>query len=195
MNTCRTGQLPIATAAFLGLILSAAPAFAADATQPADCSTAAFPAGAAHGQLAGKAFAPKTVTLQKTGSMTTDGKRFDTWTLEFQQPEGDVDFGLSAEVQFLLPAGANPAGHTLRSVPGDTDKQPAAAPGLPEVQGWEFSDFDTDADIESNSDAGGSLRIVFGKAAGKTLPGRIYLCAPAARKSWLAGGFTVDTAS
>jgi hypothetical protein len=178
MNSYRN-ELPgtASAVAFLGLVLSAASAFAAAPALPADCSTAAFPAGVAHGELAGKPFAPKTVTLQKSGSMTTGGRRFDTWTL-----------------QFLLPAGSSPAGRTLRRVPGGTDKQPAAASGLPEVQGWDFSDFASDVDIDSNDADGGSLRVMFGKADGKNLPGQIYLCAPADKKSRLAGSFTADTA-
>lgn len=168
-------------------------AFAASQAAPADCSTAGFPAGAVHGELAGKPFAPKTVTLQKSGSMATGGKKFDTWTLHFEQPEGDVSFGLSADVQFLLPAGESPAGHALRSVPGGIDRQPAVVKGLPEVQGWEFSDFDADVDVDSDDVEGSSLRVEFGKAAGKTMPGRIYLCAPVDKKTWLGGSFTADT--
>lgn len=165
----------------------------AAAPHAADCSKAPFPAGTVHGRLAGMPFIPGTVTLQKTGSMEEDGTHLDVWTLRFEQPEGDISFGRSADIQFLLTVGKAPAGQVFRRVPGGIDAQPAMAKGLAEVQGWEFSDFNRDIDVDSNSGDGGSLRIVFARAAGSGLPGKIYLCASNSRKTWLGGSFTVDT--
>lgn len=186
---------PSAAAPGLAILTACMLAMPAMAATPADCSTAAFPAGPAHGQLGGKPFTPKTVTLQKTGALSSNGAQFDTWTLKFQQPEGDVSFGREAELQFLLPAGKAPAGRTFRRVPGGTDQQPAVTQGIPQVQGWDLSDFNADIDLDSNTsgNAAGSLRVVFGKAAGATLPGRIYLCAPKDKHSWLGGRFTAAT--
>jgi len=165
---------------------------AAASPTPADCSKVAFPGGAAHGQLAGAPFVPETVTLRKTGSMEENGTHFNTWTLHFEQPEGDISFGRSADIHFLLPAGKTPAGRRFRRVPGSIDKQPAMLKGLPEVQGWEFSDFKNNVDLDSNSDNRGSLRLAFAQAAGSKLSGKIYLCTSQAATTWLGGSFNID---
>ena len=149
-----------------------------------DCSKGPIPAGPVEVSINGVAFKPAFVKLRRAGGLSSDGVELDKYTLEFMS-EDDIFAKLSAEVSFLVPKGKKPDGRTFRRLPDTTPfpkvsnvKQPAAAEGLPEVQGWEMKDRDSGLTISSSFNGPGSLRVELGKRTGKTIPGKIHICVP-----------------
>lgn len=135
------------------------------------------------GMMGKTAWKPVIVELRKTGSMESDGMKFDTYALEFRSEE-TMFAKRTASVTFLVKKGKTPDGQTFRYLPNtETRKQPLAVDGFPEVQAWEFRDREKDLEITFVSNKGGSLKLEFGKASGKTISGKINLCVPATKDS------------
>jgi len=177
------------SALMAAFLLIAVPAVAHAAGLPADCSSAAIPSGPAKGSIADAAFVPSDVSVSVGESGIGDGHTYDAYAFLFdgQDKSGEA---MSLSVTVIVPKGAAPDGKLFRMLPtDDTDKQPKAGPGAPEVQGWslEYSAKNIDTDF---IDTVGSMRLELGRHAGKTLAGRIYLCVPNAGDSSLAGSFS-----
>ncbi len=156
--------------AFAAAFVFATPAFAA----PSDCSTAAIPDTPVKGTVKGHPFVPTDIhmTLTRDG-MEVNGAKFDRYTLDFDM--GDIFNEFS--IDMLVPIGKPIDGRIYRQVPGDIDKQPMAAEGTPEIQGWDLQ-LDA-ADVNTNfglTDA--TLRVEWGRKTGDAVPGKIVFCAP-----------------
>ena len=158
---------------------------------PADCSKAPVPAGAVKGDVAGTAFVPVETRLANVGSMSQNDAAFDTYRIFFKKPEGDIE-SATADVTFLVPKGKLPDGRSFKEVPGSISKQPMAAEGLPEIQGWSFDDDATGASVDSVFTDASSLQLSFAKRAGGKIAGTVYLCAPGDKPFWLAGHFNAE---
>jgi hypothetical protein len=167
-------------AATLAVALAPAAAMAADL--PADCSSARPPNKAVEASILGATYAPRSVKLTKTGTMKSGDAAFDTWRLALRS-EDSIMAPLGMDVTVAVPQGAAVAGKLFRRLPTESiSKQPAVSDGLPEVQGWSYEDRKGGA-RGSHVKYVASLRLEFGKAEGKTLPGAIYLCVPKGQKS------------
>src|SRR6185437_2250800 len=115
----------------------------------------------------------------------TGEKAFDQYAFTAQ----DKGMLATSEVEFsvLVPKGQRPDGKTFRKLPAaETGKQPAAEPGLPEVQSWKVKVNARKLDVSSVSFIG-SLRVEFGQRRGDMLPGKVYLCVPGGQTSRMFG--------
>jgi hypothetical protein len=149
---------------------------------PADCSSAKPPAKPVEISILGTTYAPTSVKLVKAGTMKSGDVVIDTWRLTLRS-EDSVMAPLGLDVTVAVPKGQSVAGKVFRRVPSnEISKQPAVSEGLPEVQGWSYED--RKASVRgSHVKYVASLRLEFGKAQGKTLPGTLYLCVPKGQKS------------
>jgi hypothetical protein len=160
----------ISIAAIL-LPLLASPALAA----PKDCSSAQIPETPVRGIVNGKPFVPNNITVHVTkNGMQINEAKFDTYELAIQT--GGIFNEMTAHV--LVKSGGKPDGHVYRMLAIDSiGGQPAAAPGTPEVQGWDLELEAANVDTSFTQDIA-SLRLEFLPRKGDTLPGKIYFCVP-----------------
>ena len=151
--------------------LAAPPALGA----PADCSKGPIPDVPVHGIVNGKAFEPKETTIGVTkDGMTVDDLHLDRYALAIMT---DGIFN-ELTVNMMVPGGKKPDGRVFRVLPIDSiGGQPAAAPGTPEVQGWDIQLEAADVDT-SFTQTTASIRVELGTRTGDTLPGKIYFCVP-----------------
>ena len=162
---------------FLGLVVllaAASPAVAA----PADCSKATIPDVPVHGTVNGQPFAPQdaTITFTKDG-MVVDGVHLDRYALSIQT----TDIFNALSVDMMVPGGKKPDGRVFRVLPTDSiHDQPAAAPGTPEVQGWDLQLEAANVDTGFTQEVA-SIRVELGARKGDKLPGKIYFCVPGAK--------------
>lgn len=170
-------------AAAIGLML-AAPAFAA----PKDCSSAQIPDTPVRGTVNGKPFVPNAVTVHITrNGMQINEAKFDTYELAIQT---DGIFN-ELSVHVLVKAGGRPDGHVYRVLPTDSiGDQPSAAPGTPEIQGWDLALEAAGVDTSFTRDIA-SMRLEFAPRKADALPGRIYFCVPGAAAE-IMGTFTAE---
>jgi hypothetical protein len=169
----------VALAALAALI--AAPAFAA----PHDCTTGPIADHPVSGTVNGKPFKPNKVTfhINKDGMESGDAK-FDRYDLSIQT---DGIFN-EATVDMLVPLNKKPDGRTFRVLPVDSiGAQPAAANGIPEVQGWEIQLEAAGVDV-SFTDGTAAIRVEWGARKGDTLAGKIHFCVPSV-KADIEGSF------
>lgn len=144
---------------------------------PPDCSKAAAPKQPLEVSVSGARFAPKSVTLRTSNSVTYGDQQFDTYRLSFKS-EDKFSAPLESDVTVLVRKGQRVDGKVFRKLPTkDTDKQPAPTQGLPEVQGWTLKNRPAQADLSHVSYIG-SLRLDFGQREGSAISGNIYLCVP-----------------
>ena len=155
---------------------------AARAELPADCSAAKPPAKPVEASIVGAKYAPSSVKLVVGGSMKSGDTELDMWRLALRS-EDSVFAPLSVTVTVAVPKGQSLEGKVFRKLPVEsTMDQPSVVKGLPEVQGWSYEDRKSGA-RGSHVKYLASLRLEFGRAEGKTLPGSIYLCVPKGQKS------------
>ncbi len=171
----------LARAALLSVLL-ATPARAA----PADCSVGAIPDTPAGGTVAGKPFIPQETSLDVTkDGMEVDAAKFDKYTLSIMT---DGIFN-ALTVTMLVPLGKKPDGRVFRVLPTDSiGAQPAAAPGVPEVQGWDLQLEAANVDTSFTQEIA-SIRVEFGQRKGGALPGKIHVCVPG-QTAEIAGSFS-----
>jgi hypothetical protein len=167
-------------AATLATLLTHAGANAAGL--PADCSSAKPPAKPVEVSILGTTYAPKSVKLVKAGTIKSGDVVIDTYRLTLRS-EDSIMAPLGMDVTVAVPKGKALDGKVFRRVPSnEISKQPAVSEGMPEVQGWSYED--RKAGVRgSHVKYVASLRLEFGKAQGKTLPGTLYLCVPKGQKS------------
>jgi hypothetical protein len=149
---------------------------------PADCSNAKPPAKPVEVSILGTTYAPKSVKLVKAGTIKSGDVVIDTYRLTLRS-EDSIMAPLGMDVTVAVPKGKALDGKVFRRVPSnEISKQPAVSEGMPEVQGWSYED--RKAGVRgSHVKYVASLRLEFGKAQGKTLPGTLYLCVPKGQKS------------
>jgi len=142
---------------------------------PGDCSSAQVPDAPVRGAVNGKPFIPNAVTVHITrNGMQINEAKFDTYALAIRT--GGIFNAMTANV--LVKSGGRPDGHVFRMLPTDSiGGQPAAAPGTPEIQGWDL-ELEAASVNTSFTQETASLRLEFLPRKGDTLPGRIYFCAP-----------------
>ena len=106
------------------------------ARRPGIAAAAQIPDTPVKGTVNGKPFVPNAVSVHitKNGMQINDAK-FDTYELAIQT---DGIFNeMTAHV--LVKSGGRPDGHVYRVLPIDSiGGQPMAAPGTPEIQGWDL---------------------------------------------------------
>ena len=151
-------------------VLLASPALAG---MPADCSKAPIPDGAVHGTVNGKPFVPQQATIDVTkDGMVINDVHLDRYVLSIQT---DGIFN-ELTVNMMVPGGQKPDGRTFRVLPtDDIGKQPAAAEGTPEVQGWDLEQENADVKTSFTQDTA-SIRVELGTRKGNILPGKIHMC-------------------
>ena len=151
-----------------------------------DCSVGPIPDGAVHGTVNGKPFVPQQATIDFTkDGMVVNDVHLDRFVLSIQT---DGIFN-ELSVNLMVPGGKRPDGRTFRVLPvDDIGKQPAAAEGTPEVQGWDLSQENAGVDTSFTQDTA-SIRVEFGTRKGDQLPGKIHMCVPGV-KAEIAGTFT-----
>ncbi len=89
----------------------------------------------------------------------------------------------------LVPLGKAPDGRVFRVLPTDSiGAQPAAATGVPEVQGWDLQLEAAGVDTSFTQEIA-SIRVEFGRRKGGVLPGKIHVCVPG-QAAEIAGGFS-----
>jgi hypothetical protein len=162
-------------------ILLVATALPASAAAP-DCSAMKIPDTPVRGTVNGKPFVPNEIsmTITKNGMQINEFK-FDRWELHIQT---DGIFN-AATLQFLVKAGTKPDGKTYRVLPVDSiSGQPAAAPGTPEVQGWDLELEAADVDTSFTQEIA-SIRLELGKSTAASIPGRIAFCVPGVKATIL----------
>ena len=171
----------LARVALLSTLL-VSPALAA----PPDCSTGTIADTPAGGTVAGKPFVPKETTLDVTkDGMEVDAAKFDKYTLTIMT---DGIFN-AVSVTMLVPLGKKPDGRVFRVLPTDSiGAQPAAATGVPEVQGWDLQLEAANVDTSFTQEIA-SIRVEFGQRKGATLPGKIHVCVPG-QNAEIAGSFS-----
>ncbi|MBL6852044.1 MAG: hypothetical protein ISS15_09545 [Alphaproteobacteria bacterium] len=154
------------------VLLAARPALAG---MPADCSKGPVPDGAVHGTVNGKPFVPQEATLGFTkDGMVVNDVHLDRYVLSIQT---DGIFN-ALSVDMMVPGGKKPDGRTFRVLPvDDIDKQPAAAEGTPEVQGWDLEQENAGVKTSFTEDTA-SIQVVFGMRKGNVMPGKIHMCVP-----------------
>jgi hypothetical protein len=159
----------------LAAILLAVWASPAGAAAPPDCSAMKIPDTPVKGTVNGKPFVPNAVTVHVTrNGFGMNEYKFDTWELAVQT--GGIFNEMT--VTFLVKAGTKPTGKTFRVLPTDSiSGQPFAAPGVPEVQGWDLELEAAGVDTSFTQDTA-SIRLELGKDAANMIPGRIYFCVP-----------------
>ena len=172
----------LARALMLSLLL-ATPALAAP-----DCSVGAIPDTPVAGTVAGKDFVPKETTLDVTrDGMEIDAAKFDKYTLTLM---ADGIFN-AATVTMLVPLGQRPDGRVFRVLPvDDIGAQPAAAPGVPQVQGWDLQLEAANVDTSFTQEVA-AIRVEFGQRKGAVLPGKVHFCVPG-QKADIAGSFAAS---
>jgi len=173
---------PYSSAFLACFLLSAVPALAA----PRDCSSAQIPDTPVKGTVNGKPFVPNAVSVHITkNGMQINEAKFDTYELAIQT---DGIFNeMTAHV--LVKSGGRPDGHVYRMLPVDSiGGQPMAAPGTPEIQGWDLELEAADVDTSFTQEIA-SLRLEFLPRKGDALPGRIHFCVPGV-KAEIMGTFT-----
>lgn len=170
----------------LSFALIAGAASTAAFAMPKDCSTAQVPDAPVGGTVNGSPFVPNAVTVHITkNGMQIDEAKFDTYELAIQT--GGIFNEMT--VHALVRAGGKPDGHVYRVLPTNSiGAQPAAAPGTPEIQGWDLELEDAGVDTSFTRDIA-SLRLEFLPRGGESLPGRIYFCVPSV-KAEIKGTFT-----
>lgn len=164
------------------LLLVATPAFAA----PADCANGPIPDVPVHGTVNGKPFVPQQATIGFTkDGMVVDNVHLDRYALAIQT---DGIFN-ELTVDMMVPGGKKPDGRIFRVLPVDSiGAQPAAAPGTPEVQGWELEQ--ENADVNTSFTQGvAAIRVELGTRKGDEIPGKIHMCVPDV-KAEIVGTFT-----
>jgi hypothetical protein len=165
-------SLSFLTAAFL----AASTEFGMAQQLPADCSTAAAPTQPLEVSINGTRFTPKSIKLSRTGTMKSGNDQFETYRLTLRS-EDAISSPLEAEVAVVVRDGQLVDGKVFRLLPvKETGKQPLAADGLPEVQGWSFRSRPASLTLNHVRYLG-SVRLEFGKRKGATIPGNVYLCA------------------
>jgi hypothetical protein len=161
----------------LAAVLFAASATSALAAKSAalDCSKMTIPDTPVKGVVGEQPFVPNAVTIHATPrGMVINENSFDRYELSLQS---DGIFN-AATVSFLVRTGTHPDGHVFRALPTDSiSAQPAAAPGTPEIQGWDLQLEAANVDT-SFTQAVASIRLEIGKQTGDTIPGRIFFCVP-----------------
>ena len=159
------------------------PAFAAPA---ADCSTGAIADTPVAGTVKGHKFVPKTIDVHITkDGMEMDGAKFDRYALSIM---ADGIFN-ALTVNMLMPMGKKPDGRVFRALPIDSiGGQPAAATGLPEIQGWDLQLEEADVDTSFTQDTA-AIRVEWGTGKGGVLPGKIHFCS-ATSDTDIAGSFS-----
>ncbi|HUJ47912.1 MAG TPA: hypothetical protein VLV55_12335 [Rhizomicrobium sp.] len=164
------------------LCLFAVPAFGA----PKDCSTAVIPNTPVKGTVAGKPFIPNAVTVQITkNGMQINEVKMDRYVLSIQTDGIFNALGVDAVLSQKKPL----AGHVFRQIASDEmGKQPQAADGTPEIQGWDLQLEAAHVDTSFTQDQA-SLRLEYGARKGNMIPGKIYFCS-AATKTEIMGTFT-----
>lgn len=164
------------------LSMLAAPALAA----PRDCSTAQIPDLPVKGTVNGQPFVPNAISVHITkNGMQINEAKFDTYELSIQTD--GIFNAMTAHI--LVKAGGRPDGHVYRLLPTDSiGAQPAAAPGTPEVQGWDLALEKAGIDTSFTQETA-SMRLEFSPRKGNALPGRVYFCVPGA-KAEIMGTFT-----
>ena len=175
------------TAAMLCAALLATPALAESKAKPApDCSVGPIVDKPVSGTVNGVAFVPKEITVHLTkDAMETDGLKFDKYDLTLAV---DGIFN-AATVGMLVKLNTKPDGKVLRVLPTDSiSGQPAAAQGLPEVQGWEIALEAAGVDA-SFTDGIASIRVEWGTRKGDVMPGKIHFCVPSV-KTEIQGSFS-----
>lgn len=174
--TCRSGA---AAAVLLVLAVSAASA------TPADCSKAPIPPTPARGTVSGHAFTPTYNTIDATpGHNELNGIKLDEYNLALSMD----DISNQLKIVLAVRTGEKLGGRTFRMTAGD-DPQPAVGPGVPEVQGWDLSAGDVNANFV---DEAATLRVELGTHKGKSWPGKVYFCLPK-YKTEIMGTFTATT--
>ena len=165
------------------LLIAATPALAA----PADCSVGAIPDTPVSGTVAGKPFVPRETSLDVTkDGMEIDDAKFDKYTLTIMT---DGIFN-ALTVTMLVPLGKPPDGRVFRVLPTDSiGAQPAAAEGVPQVQGWDLQLEAAGVDTSFTQEIA-AIRVEFGQRKGTTLPGKIHVCVPG-QTAEIAGSFSV----
>ena len=165
------------------LATMATPALAAPAP---DCSVGAITATPVGGMVKGHKFSPKTIEVHIThDGMEMDGAKFDRYELSIM---ADGIFN-ALTVNMLVPLGKKPDGRVFRALPIDSiGGQPAAAPGLPEIQGWDLQLEEADVDTSFTQDTA-AIRVEWGTGQGGVLPGKIHFCSTASDTD-IAGSFS-----
>jgi hypothetical protein len=119
------------------------------------------------------------VKLTSGGKITLDEDQFDVYELDLRSTKS-VFARLSASISFAVPKGTLPDGRTFRYLADTaTEDQPAAAGGLPEVQGWSIEDRESGFRKSHVFYKQGSLKVEFEKRKGKTISGKMSLIVPA----------------
>lgn len=172
--------------ALVMLLAAAGPLSTAALAMPKDCSTAQIPDTPVKGTVNGKPFIPNAISVHITkNGMQINEAKFDTYELAIQT---DGIFNeMTAHV--LVKSGAKPEGHAYRMLALDSiGGQPMAAPGTPEIQGWDLELEAAGVNTSFTQDIA-SLRLEFLPRKGDALPGKIYFCVPGA-KAEIMGTFT-----
>lgn len=169
-----------------GVIAASLLAIATVQAAPLDCSKAPIPDTPAHGTVNGQPFVPKEVRLDiSPDGMEINDAKFDKYALSLM---ADGVFN-EANLDMLVPLGKSISGRTFRVFPVDQiSAQPAAAPGTPEVQGWELELESAHVDT-SFTDTIASIRVVWGTPKADKVDGKIYFCVPSANAE-IMGTFT-----
>ena len=176
----------LASGAAAFLIAFSTIAFSAHAiAAPADCSTANIPDTPVKGTVAGKPFVPKDVTVQITrNGMQINDVKMDRYALSIQTDGIFNALGIDA----VLPQKKPLTGHVFRQIATDEmSKQPQAADGTPEIQGWDLQLEAANVDTSFTQDQA-SLRLEYGARKGNMIPGKVHFC-NASTKTEIAGTF------
>ncbi|HEV2652908.1 MAG TPA: hypothetical protein VGU69_16730 [Rhizomicrobium sp.] len=153
---------------------------------PVDCSKAPIPDTPVRGTVNGQPFVPKEIRIDITADgMEIDDAKFDKFALSL------ITDGIfnEATLDMLVPLGKPIDGRTYRVLPFDQiSAQPAAAPGTPEVQGWDIEL--QSAHVDTNfTQTIASIRVIWGKRKADSIDGKIYYCVPSV-KAEIMGAFT-----
>ncbi len=153
---------------------------------PFDCTKAPIPDAPVRGTVNGQPFVPKEIRIDITADgMEIDNAKFDKYALSLV---ADGIFN-EATLDMLVPLGKPIDGRTYRVLPFDQiSAQPAAAPGTPEVQGWDLELQSAHVDT-SFTQTIASIRVIWGKRKGDSIDGKIYYCVPDV-KAEIMGTFT-----
>jgi hypothetical protein len=168
-------------ALFAAIALFATPALAAE---PAGCSASAIPDTPVKGTVAGKPFVVKSADVAIGKGFGVNEVKFDSYDLTLM-----VDGIFNAlTTRVIVKEGSRADGRTFRvletrSVGG----QPAAIPGVPEVQSWDLQLEAAQVDTNFTQEVA-SLRLEYGQRKGNVLPGKIIICVPG-QNATIAGTF------
>ncbi len=136
-------------------------------------SLAAAANAALTGSLGGTPFKPTEIRMCKADEITSEaGVTVDLYRLDFWGMEGTAIRQI-ADITIAVPKGNLPDGRTFRSSENtETEKQPAAAKGVPEVQNWSLVDRNTGF---TNPDRPANIKLELGKRKDETISGKINL--------------------